>query len=68
MRAFFFHPKSDKNTLQTALMMLEKLQSRGLKIGVISHLTEMLEQIPAKVNVVKLSPGRSKIEITDSRI
>ena len=58
----------DKNTLQTALMMLEKLQSRGLKIGVISHLTEMLEQIPAKVNVVKLSPGRSKIEITDSRI
>ena len=48
-------------------MMLEKLQSRGLKIGVISHLTEMLEQIPAKVNVVRLSPGRSRIEITDSR-
>ena len=57
----------DKNTLQTALMMLEKLQSHGLKIGVISHLTEMLEQIPTKVNVVRLSPGRSRIEITDSR-
>lgn len=57
----------DKSTLQTALMMLEKLQSHGLKIGVISHLTEMLEQIPAKVNVVRLSPGRSRIEITDNR-
>ena len=57
----------DKNTLQTALMMLDKLQSHGLKIGVISHLTEMLEQIPAKVNVVRLSPGRSRIEITDNR-
>ena len=57
----------DKNTLQTALMMLEKLQSSGRKVGVISHLTEMLEQIPVKVNVVRLSPGRSKVEITGKR-
>ena len=54
----------DKETLQTALMMLDKLQSSGRKVGVISHLTEMLEQIPVKVNVVRLSPGKSKIEIT----
>ena len=57
----------DKDTLQTALMMLEKLQNSGRKIGVISHLSEMLEQIPVKVNVTRLSPGRSKVEITDSR-
>ena len=57
----------DKDTLQTALMMLEKLQSHGRKIGVISHLNEMLEQIPVKVHVARLSPGRSKIEIKDSR-
>ena len=52
----------DKETLQTALMMLEKLHSHGRKIGVISHLSEMLEQIPVKVNVVRISPGKSKIE------
>ena len=56
----------DKETLQTALMVLEKLQSRGRKIGVISHLTEMLEQIPVKINVKKISPGKSKIEITEN--
>ena len=54
----------DPEILQTALMMLDKLQSKGRKIGVISHLTEMLDQIPVKVNVVGLSPGKSKIEIT----
>ena len=54
----------DPEILQTALMMLDKLQSKGRKIGVISHLSEMLEQIPVKVNVVKLSPGKSKVEIT----
>ena len=57
----------DKDTLQTALMMLDKLQSSGRKVGVISHLTEMLEQIPVKVNVVRLSPGRSKVEITGNK-
>lgn len=57
----------DKDTLQTALMVLEKLQSRGRKIGVISHLSEMLEQIPVKVNVKKVSPGKSKIEIIENR-
>ena len=57
----------DKEILQTALMMLEKLQSCGRKVGVISHLGEMLEQIPVKVNVVGLSPGRSKVEITGNK-
>ena len=56
----------DKETLQMAIMVLEKLQSRGRKIGVISHLTEMLEQIPVKINVKKISPGKSKIEITEN--
>lgn len=57
----------DKETLQTALMVLEKLQSRGRKIGIISHLTEMLEQIPVKVCVKKVSPGKSRIEITENK-
>lgn len=57
----------DQEILQTALMMLDKLQSNGRKIGVISHLTGMLDQIPVKVNVVRLSPGRSKVEITGNK-
>ena len=57
----------DQEILQTALMMLDKLQSDGRKIGVISHLTGMLDQIPVKVNVVRLSPGRSKVEITGNK-
>jgi hypothetical protein len=27
----------------------------------------MLDQIPVKVNVVRLSPGRSKVEITGNK-
>lgn len=54
----------DKETLQTAMMALEKLQSCGRKIGIISHLSEMLEQIPVKVHVKKVSPGKSRIEIS----
>lgn len=53
----------DKETLQMALMTLERLQSQGRKIGVISHLSEMLEQIPVKISVRKVSPGKSKIVI-----
>jgi exonuclease SbcC len=57
----------DKETLQTALALLETLQSRGRKIGVISHLSEMLEQIPVKINVKKVSPGKSRIEIKENK-
>ena len=46
------------------MTMLEKLQSSGRVVDVMSHLAEMLEQIPVKVKVVKLSPGKSRIEIT----
>lgn len=56
----------DSDTLRTAMMALEKLQSQGRKIGVISHLGEMLEQIPVKVQVRNVSPGKSVVEIIDN--
>lgn len=53
----------DSETLKVAMRALEGLQYQGRKIGVISHLTEMLEQIPVKINVVKKGLGKSSIEI-----
>lgn len=53
----------DSETLKVAMRALEGLQHQGRKIGVISHLTEMLEQIPVKINVVKKGLGKSCIEI-----
>ncbi len=55
----------DSTTLKTAMHALERLQSQGRKIGVISHLSEMLEQIPVKINVIKKNSGKSRIEITE---
>ena len=53
----------DSETLKTAMRALEGLQHQGRKIGVISHLSEMLEQIPVKINVVKKGLGKSSVEI-----
>lgn len=55
----------DSATLKTAMRALESLQSQGRKIGVISHLGEMLEQIPVKISVIKKNSGRSVIEIIE---
>jgi exonuclease SbcC len=45
---------------------LERLQSQGRTIGVISHSSEMLEQIPVKIVVIKQNAGRSRIEIKEA--
>ena len=42
---------------------LERLQMQGRKIGVISHVAEMTERIPAQVQVVKTGSGRSKVQV-----
>ena len=55
----------DSRTLKTAMYALERLQNQGRQIGVISHLGEMLEQIPVKIVVKKQSSGRSRIEIIE---
>ena len=51
----------DMDTLRIAMDALERLQMQGRKIGVISHVAEMTERIPAQV--VKTGSGRSKVQV-----
>lgn len=53
----------DADTLRTAMDVLERLQTQGRKIGVISHVAEMTERISSQIQVVKTSNGRSSIVI-----
>ena len=53
----------DMDTLRIAMDALERLQMQGRKIGVISHVAEMMERIPAQVQVVKTGSGRSKVQV-----
>jgi exonuclease SbcC len=49
----------DVETLETAMRALERLRSSGILIGVISHVRELRERIPAHIDVMRLSDGTS---------
>ena len=51
----------DMDTLRVAMDALERLQMQGRKIGVISHVAEMTERIPAQIRIVKDGNGRSHL-------
>lgn len=53
----------DIETLRTAMDALERLQTMGRKIGVISHVAEMTERVGVQIKVNKIVNGRSQIEI-----
>ena len=53
----------DSDTLRVAMEALEHLQSQGRKIGVISHLSNMIERIPTQICVHKKRGGKSIVEI-----
>ena len=53
----------DSDTLRVAMEALEHLQSQGRKIGVISHLSNMIERIPTQICVQKKRGGKSIVEI-----
>ena len=53
----------DTETLGIAMEALERLQSQGRKVGVISHVQEMMERIPVQVSVKKMTGGESRVEI-----
>ena len=53
----------DAETLGVAMDALERLQTQGRKMGVISHVSEMNEHIATQVRVEKTVNGRSKIEV-----
>jgi exonuclease SbcC len=54
----------DGDTLETAMSALERLQSTGKTIGVISHVPAMQERIPAQIKVTKGAGGCSRIQIS----
>ncbi|MEZ5841519.1 MAG: AAA family ATPase [Hyphomicrobiales bacterium] len=55
----------DARTLGTAIEALEALQSRGRRVGVISHVEAMHERIPVQVRIEKQSNGRGRLQVID---
>jgi exonuclease SbcC len=54
----------DQDTMEVALITLEKLQSEGNRtIGIISHVESLKERINTQIKVHKDSQGYSKMEI-----
>ena len=53
----------DNDTLGVAMDALERLQTQGRKIGVISHVSEMTERIAVRISLTKTSNGKSEIKI-----
>lgn len=53
----------DVDTLSVAMDALDRLQTQGRKIGVISHVEEMKERIGVQIQVQKSSNGKSSIRI-----
>lgn len=53
----------DQDSLELAIRTLVDLQSAGRMIGVISHVTEMKEQIHTRIDIAKANDG-SKISLT----
>jgi exonuclease SbcC len=55
----------DGETLDVAVGALESLQGQGRKVGVITHVAAMVEQIAVQVRVEKRGSGRSAVRIVD---
>ncbi len=53
----------DTDTLRVALNALSQLESQGRKVGVISHVSELVDAIPVQVRVVRSGWGASKIVV-----
>ena len=53
----------DSETLRVALNALSHLESQGRKVGVISHVSEMVDAIPVQVRVVRGNGGASRIVV-----
>jgi exonuclease SbcC len=53
----------DPKTLTIAMDALERLQSMGRKVGVISHVQEMTERIPVQIKIQKQRGGSSILEV-----
>lgn len=55
----------DAATLNTAMEALDRLQSEGRRVGVISHVHDMAERIGVQIRVEPMAPGRSRVRVMD---
>lgn len=53
----------DGETLQVAMTALDCLQAQGRKVGVITHVQEMIERIEVQIKVKKSQHGASQLEV-----
>ncbi len=53
----------DRDTLDSALAVLEELQAHGQQIGIISHISELSERIAHRVLVEPQRAGRSTVRV-----
>ncbi len=53
----------DPETLGTALSVLDALQARGTRVGVISHVSELKERLQARVVVQRRGDGTSTLRV-----
>ncbi|HRD75922.1 MAG TPA: SbcC/MukB-like Walker B domain-containing protein, partial [Hyphomicrobiaceae bacterium] len=55
----------DRETLDMAIDALETLQGQGRRVGVITHVSAMIERIGVRIVVEKRGGGRSVIQVAD---
>lgn len=53
----------DSDSLDLAIDALERLQSQGRTVGVISHVQAMKDRIPVQIEVVKTGGGASEVRL-----
>jgi len=53
----------DPSTLRTVMGALSNLHAQGRKVGVITHVEEMKEQIDVRIEVVRVGPGLSQVRV-----
>jgi exonuclease SbcC len=53
----------DSSSLGSALAMLEQLHATGRRVGVISHIEEVKDRVPVKIQVTPVARGRSVVEV-----
>ena len=56
----------DTSSLGQAIAVLEHLHATGRRVGVISHVEEVKERIPVKIEVSPVARGRSELIVTTS--
>lgn len=55
----------DAASLGQAVALLEHLHATGRRVGVISHVEELKERIPVKIEVIPTGRGTSRIEVVE---